>query len=158
MWEEDFEDVNHVVHGRPCLVDDVEADGARAADASAKAQRGDEKYGCIQFVDVGVEYPVHEADARALVRILIGQFDVDLPETTLEGCLIRVRGAALVVRQVHTLFRPLEPDVKLLPRPGSAAVHASHGAWRKRTLGVYQLLRAEPVGVLILLSLTRVTS
>ena len=25
LWEEDFEDVDHVVHGRPCLVDHVKA-------------------------------------------------------------------------------------------------------------------------------------
>jgi hypothetical protein len=27
--------------------------------------------GCVQLVDVGVEYAVYEADARALVRVLI---------------------------------------------------------------------------------------
>jgi hypothetical protein len=32
LREEDFEDVDHVVHGRPGLVDDVEADGAGAVD------------------------------------------------------------------------------------------------------------------------------
>ena len=38
----------------------------------------------IQFVDVGVEYPVHKADARTLVRILIRELDMDFPETALE--------------------------------------------------------------------------
>ena len=30
LWEEDFEDVDHVEHWGPGLVDDVEADGAAA--------------------------------------------------------------------------------------------------------------------------------
>lgn len=38
----------------------------------------------IQLIDVGVEYPVDEADARALVRILVWQLDMDLPKTTFE--------------------------------------------------------------------------
>lgn len=38
----------------------------------------------IQLVDIGVEDAVHEADARALVGVLIGQLNVDLPETALE--------------------------------------------------------------------------
>jgi len=46
-----------------------------------------------------MEYPVHKADARALVRVLIGQFDVDLPKTAGEGCL----------------FRTLESYVEFLP-------------------------------------------
>jgi hypothetical protein len=29
LGQEDLEDVDHVIHGRPCLVDDIEADGAR---------------------------------------------------------------------------------------------------------------------------------
>jgi hypothetical protein len=32
-----------------------------------------------------VEYPVHEADARALVWVLVWQLDVDLPEAAFEG-------------------------------------------------------------------------
>lgn len=35
-----------------------------------------------------MEDPVHEADARALIGVLIGQLDVDLPQATLEGCCI----------------------------------------------------------------------
>lgn len=38
----------------------------------------------IQLVDVGVEYPVNEADAGALVWILVWQLDVDLPESAFE--------------------------------------------------------------------------
>lgn len=37
-----------------------------------------------QFVDVGVEDAVYEANARALVRVLVGQLYVDLPKSTLE--------------------------------------------------------------------------
>jgi hypothetical protein len=40
---------------------------------------------CVQLVDVWVEYPVHEADARTLVWVLVWQLDVDLPETAFEG-------------------------------------------------------------------------
>jgi hypothetical protein len=40
----------------------------------------------VQFVDVRVEDAVNEANAGALVRVLIGQLDVDLPESALEGC------------------------------------------------------------------------
>lgn len=39
---------------------------------------------CIQLVDVGVEYPVDEADTGALVGILVWQFDVYLPKTAFE--------------------------------------------------------------------------
>ena len=45
LWEEDFEDVDHVEHGGPSLIDDIEADGAG------------------QLVDVGMEDSVYEADA-----------------------------------------------------------------------------------------------
>jgi len=62
------------------LVDDIEADGAG------------------EFINVWVKYSVDEADARALVWILIGQLDVDLPETTLKG----------------SLYWALESDIELL--------------------------------------------
>jgi hypothetical protein len=39
----------------------------------------------IQLIDVGVEYPVDEADARAFVGVLIGELDMDFPETALKG-------------------------------------------------------------------------
>lgn len=41
----------------------------------------------VQFIDIGMEYPVHKADARAFVRILIGQLNMDFPETPLERSL-----------------------------------------------------------------------
>ena len=41
----------------------------------------------VQFIDIGVEDAVHKADAGRLVRVLIGQFDMDLPVTARErGC------------------------------------------------------------------------
>lgn len=52
----------------------------------------------VQFIDVGMEYPVDKADARALVGILIGEFDTDFPETAGKGSLIR----------------SLEPDIEFL--------------------------------------------
>lgn len=39
----------------------------------------------LQLINVWVEYSVDEADTRALVWILVGQLDMDLPETTLKG-------------------------------------------------------------------------
>jgi hypothetical protein len=74
LWQEDLEDVDHVVHWRPGLVDDVEADGAR------------------QFVDVGVEDAVYEADAWALVGVLVWELDVDFPEAAFEGGCRRLAG------------------------------------------------------------------
>ena len=40
---------------------------------------------CIQFVDVGVEYPVYETDAGRFVRILVWELDVDFPEAAGKG-------------------------------------------------------------------------
>ena len=39
---------------------------------------------CSQFINIRVEDTVHEANAGALVGVLVGQLDVNLPETTLE--------------------------------------------------------------------------
>lgn len=44
--------------------------------------------GDAQLVDVGVEYAVHEANAGALVGVLVGQLDMDLPQTAGEGCWV----------------------------------------------------------------------
>lgn len=38
----------------------------------------------VQFVDIGVEYPVRKPDTRRFVRILVGEFDVDLPDPAFE--------------------------------------------------------------------------
>ena len=35
--------------------------------------------GSAQLINVGVEYPVDEADAGAFVWVLVGQLDVDFP-------------------------------------------------------------------------------
>lgn len=40
----------------------------------------------LQLVDVRMENPVYEADARAFVWILIGKFDMNLPEAAGERC------------------------------------------------------------------------
>ena len=39
-----------------------------------------------QFIDVRMEYAVHEADTWTLVRILIGELNVNLPQTTRKRC------------------------------------------------------------------------
>ena len=41
----------------------------------------------LQLVYVGVEDAVREADAGRLVGVLVGQLDVDFPDTTFEGSL-----------------------------------------------------------------------
>ena len=41
--------------------------------------------GFLQLVNIWVEYPVYETDTGTLVRVLIRQLDVDLPETAFEG-------------------------------------------------------------------------
>ena len=40
----------------------------------------------LQLVDVWMEDPVYEADARALVRILIWELHVDFPKAAGERC------------------------------------------------------------------------
>jgi hypothetical protein len=70
LWEKDFEDVDHVVHWRPCLVDDVEADGAGAVYALDHFARCSRLH--IQLIDIRVEDPVHKADTWTFVRVLIG--------------------------------------------------------------------------------------
>jgi hypothetical protein len=41
-------------------------------------------FGFLQLINVGVENSVDEADARAFVRVLIRQLDMDFPVTTSE--------------------------------------------------------------------------
>lgn len=53
----------------------------------------------VQLIDIWVEDAVHKADRWALVRILVGKLDMDLPEAALEGRLVGT----------------LEADVELLP-------------------------------------------
>jgi hypothetical protein len=43
--------------------------------------------GYMQFIDVRVEYLVHEPDAGRLEWILLWKFDMDLPYTASKGCL-----------------------------------------------------------------------
>ena len=60
------------------MVDDIEADGTGSGRqvVSCYVLLGGED---VQLVNVGVEDAVYEADAGGLVRVLIGEFDVDLP-------------------------------------------------------------------------------
>lgn len=62
-----------------------------------------------------MEDTVHETNAGALVGILVGQLDVDLPKTALERCCIKSAHIKGSCGGPHTVFRPLEPDVELLP-------------------------------------------
>lgn len=114
LREEDFENVDHVVHGRPGLVDDVEAHGAgsvvraeeyqlcswsvlgRVCGVSAQvpksqrtSRREEEREMDVHLIDVRMEYPVHKPNARTLIGVLVGQLDVYLPQATGEGRLVR---------------------------------------------------------------------
>jgi len=71
----------------------------------------------VQFINVGVEYPVHEADAGTLVRVLIRQLDVNLPETALKRCYSLSAQALHILYRAHTVFWTLEPYIELLPVP-----------------------------------------
>lgn len=42
----------------------------------------------LQLVNVRVEDPIHEPDTRRLVRVLVGQLDVDFPDATFEGSCV----------------------------------------------------------------------
>lgn len=94
LRQEDLKYVDHVEHGRPSLVDDVEADRSGPTKIPAvifsyhvpshPLYISSASGGCLQFVNVGVEDSVHEADARRLVGVLVGELDVDFPYATLE--------------------------------------------------------------------------
>jgi hypothetical protein len=74
--------------------------------------------GRVQLIDIRMEDSVHEADAGALVRILVWYFDVDLPVAAGEGrcamSVLRLR-SSLCIGAKRTLFWALEPYVELLP-------------------------------------------
>ena len=94
LRQKHFKDVDHVVHRRPSLVDDVQTNGARAGKILVYATRAFQRRklfcGCskgfLQLVDIRVEDSVHEADAGTFVWILVGKLNVDFPKTTREGC------------------------------------------------------------------------
>lgn len=62
-----------------------------------------------------MEYPVHKANAWALIGVLIWQFDVNLPETALEGSYDSSAVPKEIKVSRHTLFWAFKPDVELLP-------------------------------------------
>lgn len=112
----------------------------------------------LQFIDVWVEDPVHEAYAGALVGILVWQLNVDLPQPAFE----------------RRLGGPFEADIEFLPsevsvcgREGKYAAQAGGGR-RWRVAAALTLRHHVSMGVLtagakcgradVLLSLTRVTS
>ena len=68
------------------MIDHVEADGAGPGEGDQKGTVGLLTGKGLQLVDVGVEDAIHEANARAFVGVLVGQFDVDFPEAALKWC------------------------------------------------------------------------
>ena len=114
-------------HRAPGLVDDIQTHRAgpnksRVEDGKGKNQKRDR--GGSQFVDVGVEYLIDETDRGGLVRVLVRELNVDLPNTTIErGCKGRegskVRGNRVKImgkekKESHTFFGAKELDVELL--------------------------------------------
>ncbi len=61
-----------------------------------------------------MEDAVYEANTGALVRVLIGQLDMYLPESTLEGCCM-VSGHSCTSKNQLTVLGTLESNVELLP-------------------------------------------
>ena len=59
-------------------------------------EEGGGRMGNVQLVNVRMEDAVDEADTGALVGILVGEFDVDFPQTTLEGSLVSCESTTLV--------------------------------------------------------------
>lgn len=71
--------------------------------------------GDLQLIDVGVEDAIDKSNTGALIRILIGELDVNFPMAASERrCARLVQG-----REEHdttpTFFRALEAHIKLLP-------------------------------------------
>lgn len=75
----------------------------------------------VQLIYVGMEDAIHEADAGRLVRVLVWELDVDLPEAAGEGCCVDISGTFNPLGGCYlTLFRSLKADVELLPTLWSA--------------------------------------
>jgi len=49
-----------------------------------------------EFVDIWMENAVHKTDGRRFVRILVWDFDVDLPLTTGEWCWLKLVSEVLL--------------------------------------------------------------
>jgi hypothetical protein len=64
LGQEDLEDVDHIKHGRPCLVDDIQADGTGPALSVSVRLRPGDRVCHSQLVNVGMEDAVHETNAR----------------------------------------------------------------------------------------------
>jgi len=63
--------------------------------------------GHVQLVDVGMEYAVYEAYAGALIGILVGELDVDLPGAALEGCYFcQLEACYVACKAAYSLLVP----------------------------------------------------
>lgn len=89
LRQKDLKNVDHIEHGGPCLVDDVEADRSRPKALvlvhpfPTRPSNLDVEFHS-QLIDIGVEDAVDESDAGRLVRVGVGELDVDFPNATLE--------------------------------------------------------------------------
>lgn len=69
-----------------------------------------------QLINIRVKDAVDEANAWALVRVLVWEFHVDLPVTASEGgCTGQHEAVRVKKSSRHTFFRSLEADVEFLP-------------------------------------------
>lgn len=84
LWQEDLENVDHVKHGRPGLVDNIKADRTGSRDWSAVPALGGRSDAL--FVYVGMENPVHESNGGRFVWVLVWQLHVDFPPAIRKWC------------------------------------------------------------------------
>lgn len=78
-------------------------------------QQGEGERVAIQFVDVGMKYPVRKTNTGALVWVLLGQLDVNLPSSAFEGCCSRQQASALIGKTPRTVLGSLKLHVEFLP-------------------------------------------
>jgi hypothetical protein len=60
-----------------------------------------------QFIDIGVEYAIHESNAGALVGVLVRELDMNFPEAALERCCdMSVSSGFSALSITHSLLVP----------------------------------------------------
>lgn len=71
----------------------------------------------IQLVDVWVKYAVDEANTRALVWVLIGKLDMNLPKASGKWSYPGgpLAGTKQMLGELHTFIWSLESNIELLP-------------------------------------------
>jgi len=68
------------------LINNIKTDRATPIETLVNVGRERRCQVHVQFVNIGVEDFIHETNARRFERILVREFNMDLPDTTLERC------------------------------------------------------------------------